>query len=158
MALNIDNQLAKTHEARACLHCVEHSDLCYYKSNPTPEDSLLEMILQKQIYVATGPDEACVGFMGMIHQGCFRKFSYLSLIAVKKEHRRKGVGKLLLDKFETLGFEKSDRVFLLVSDLNGKSQQFYHRSGYQKVGTIPDLFKEMIFEHLMVKNKNESTA
>lgn len=160
MTLKIVIKLAQAHQTHDCLSCVEHSDLwdAYFKANPTVENSLLEMIHRKQIYVAVDLNEACVGFMGIIHQGCFRRFSYLSLIAVKREHRRKGIGRKLIEKFETFGFEKADRLFILVSDFNDQAQQLYHRLGYQKVGLIPDLFKDGISEHLMVKYKKASTA
>lgn len=89
--------------------------------------------------------------MGIIHNGCFRKFSYLSIIAVEYSYRCKGVGKELLKKFEETGFKQADRVFLLVSDFNKKAQSLYSKLGYSKVGKIPDLFKKGVSEHILVK-------
>jgi ribosomal protein S18 acetylase RimI-like enzyme len=73
------------------------------------------------------------------------------VIAVKREYRSKGIGKALLRKFEKIGFEKANRVFLLVSDFNEKAQSFYTKLGYKKVGQIPDLFKKGVAEKILVK-------
>ncbi len=153
--MEIKIKFAEKGQARDCLLCVKDSALwdAYFKSSTTDENDIEEMITRKQIYVATDTNEECIGFMGVIDQGCFRKFSYLSLIAVKKRDRGKGVGKKLIDKFEALGFEKADKVFLLVSDFNKKAQPLYRKLGYQKVGEIPDLFKMGVSEHVLVKYK-----
>lgn len=151
--MEIKIQLAQKGQARDCLDCVKHSELwdVYFKSNATAEDDIAEMIIQKQIYVAMNQDNECVGFMGVTHNGCFHKFSYLSIVAVESSSRSKGVGKGLLKKFEDTGFRRADRVFLLVSDFNKKAQLLYKNLGYKKVGKIPDLFKRGVSEHVLVK-------
>lgn len=153
--MQIKIELAKKGQARDCLSCVKQSELweAYFKSNATAEDDIEEMISKEQIYIALNQDNECIGFMVIIHNGCFRRFSYLSLIAVEKDYRSKGIGKQLLKKFEETGFEQADRVFLLVSDFNKKAQLLYRKSGYKKVGKIPDLFKKGVSEHLLVKYK-----
>jgi len=151
----VEIKFAKKDQARECLLCVKQSDLweAYFRSNTTAENDIKEMIIKKQIYVATNTNDECIGFMGVIDQGCFRKFSYLSLIAVKKKDRGKGIGKKLIHKFEEIGFEKADKVFLLVSDFNKKAQSLYRQLGYKNVGKIPDLFKKGVSEHILVKYK-----
>jgi len=146
-------QLAKKDQARDCLFCIKHSDLwdTYFKSNPSAENEIRKMITKRQIYVALNQNDNCIGFMGVINNGCFRKFSYLSLIAVKKRYRSKGIGRALIHKFEEIGFKKADKVFLLVSEFNRKAQPLYRKLGYRKVGKIPDLFKTGVSEHLLVK-------
>lgn len=153
--MQIKIELAKKGQARDCLSCVKQSELweAYFRFNATAEDDLEKMISKEQIYVALNQNNECIGFMSVIHNGCFRKFSYLSLIAVRSGSRSKGIGKQLLKKFEETGFEKADRVFLLVSDFNQKAQLLYSRLGYKKVGKIPDLFKMGVSEHLLVKYK-----
>lgn len=148
-------QFARKEQARDCLLCIKHSELwdIYFKSNTSAENNIKEMITKKQIYVALNKNDKCIGFMGVINNGCFREFSYLSLIAVKKRYRRKGIGKELINKFEEIGFKKADKVFLLVSNFNKKAQLLYKKSGYKKVGKIPDLFKIGVSEHLLVKYK-----
>jgi ribosomal protein S18 acetylase RimI-like enzyme len=150
--MQIKIQLAKKGQARDCLSCVKQSELweAYFKSNATAVDDIEKMISKKQIYVALNQNK-CIGFMGIIHKGCFRNFSYLSIIAVKNSYRSKGVGKELLKKFEETGFKQANRVFLLVSDFNKKAQLLYRKLGYNNVGKIPDLFKKGVSEHVMVK-------
>jgi ribosomal protein S18 acetylase RimI-like enzyme len=137
-------QIAKKGQARDCLICVRNSDLwdAYFKANPSHESTLEEMISKKQVYVASNGNDNCIGFMGVINNGCFRKFSYLSILAVKKRYRNKGIGELLVNK-----------VFILVSDFNRKAQKFYRKLGYKKVGNIPNLFKFGVSENLLVKYK-----
>jgi ribosomal protein S18 acetylase RimI-like enzyme len=146
-------QIAKKGHARDCLLCVKNSDLwdAYFKNNPTQEAVLEEMISKKQVYIAINENDKCIGFMGVINNGCFFQFSYLATLAVKKRYRNKGVGEKLVKKFETIGFKKADRVFILVSDFNKQAQKFYRKLGYKKVGNIPDLFKNGISENLLVK-------
>ncbi|MGD9008182.1 MAG: GNAT family N-acetyltransferase [Desulfobacteraceae bacterium] len=151
--MEIRIQLAKKNHVGDCLSCVKHSVLweTYFKSNPTIENEIRKMIIGKQIYIALNKANQCIGFMGIINNGCFRKFTYLSLIAVKKEYRSNGIGKVLISKFEEIGFEKANRVFLLVSDFNKKAQSFYKKLGYKKVGKIPDMFKTGVSENILVK-------
>lgn len=146
-------QIAKNGQARDCLLCVENSDLwdAYFKNNPTHESALEKMISKKQVYVVTNKNDQCIGFMGVINNGCFHKFSYLSILAVKKRFRNKGIGEALVNKFEDIGFNKADKVFILVSDFNKTAQKFYRKLGYKKVGNIPDLFKHGVSEDLLVK-------
>ena len=59
----------------------------------------------------------------------------------------------MLTKFEDMGFNQADKVFLLVSDFNQKARQLYKKLGYKKVGKIPDLFKKGVSENVLVKNK-----
>ena len=153
--MEIKIQFARKEQVRDCLLCIKHSELwdTYFKSNTSAENNIKEMITKKQIYVALNKNDKCIGFMGVINNGCFRKFSYLSLIAVKKRYRRKGIGKELINKFEEIGFKKADRAFLLVSDFNKKAQLLYKKLDYKKVGKIPDLFKIGVSEHLLVKYK-----
>jgi ribosomal protein S18 acetylase RimI-like enzyme len=148
-------QIAKKGQAQDCLICVKNSNLwdAYYKTNPYHESTLEEMISKKQVYVATNKNNKCVGFMGIINNGCFGKFSYLSILAVKEKFRNNGIGELLVNKFEAIGFKRADRVFILVSDFNKRARKFYRKLGYKKVGNIPNLFKVGVSENLLVKYK-----
>jgi ribosomal protein S18 acetylase RimI-like enzyme len=150
--MEIKIQIAKKGQAHDCLACVKNSDLwdAYFKNNPAHESALEVIISKKQVYVATNNNN-CIGFMGVNKKGCFGKFSYLSIIAVKKRYRNKGIGRALVKKFEDIGFKEADRVFILVSDFNKQAQKFYKKLGYKKIGNIPDLFKNGISENLLVK-------
>ncbi len=149
-------QIAKKGQARDCLLCMKNSDLwnAYFKNNSTHESVLEKMISKKQVYVVVNKNDQCLGFMGVVNNGCFQKFSYLATLAVKKRYRNKGIGEALVNKFEQIGFKKADRVFILVSDFNKHAQKFYRKLGYKKVGNIPDLFKDGISENLLVKYRS----
>ena len=151
--MKIKIELAQKGQASECLSCVRQSDLweAYFKSNPQSERDIADMIESQRIYVACDEENNCVGFMGVVEKGCFGKFSYLSIIAVKNEYRSKGIGAELLRNFEEIGFESADKVFLLVSDFNLRAQKLYHKIGYQKVGSVPNLYKDGIAEHILVK-------
>jgi ribosomal protein S18 acetylase RimI-like enzyme len=153
--MEIKIQMAKKGHVKDCLACAKNSELwdAYYESNPSTMNDIKKAINKKQIYIALNKNDNSIGFMGIINNGCFSKFSYLSALAVKKRYRSKGIGKQLIQKFEEIGFRKADRVFILVSDFNKKAQTFYKRLGYKKVGKISDLFKSGISEHLLIKYK-----
>ena len=151
--MEIKIERAKRDQAHDCLLCIKHSVLwdTYFKSSTTAENDLKGMIAKKQIYVALNKNDTCIGFMGVLNNGCLRKFTYLSLIAVKKRYRSKGIGQALINQFEVLGFKKADKVFLLVSEFNKKAQLLYGKLGYKKVGKIPDLFKKGVAEIILIK-------
>ncbi len=153
--MNVKIRIAKKNQALDCLDCIKHSDLwdAYFKSDENAEEAIRNRIKSKQVYVASTKNGKCIGFMGILNQGCFGKFPYLSILAVKRKHRGRGVGKKLLGKFEEIGFEKSDIIFLLVSDFNKKAKALYKEIGYKKVGSIQDLFKKGITESLLMKQK-----
>lgn len=153
--MEIKIQLAKKEHVGDCLQSIKHSDVwdAYFKSDPDANKKIEEMITKKQMYVVLNRNGNCIAAMGVVNNGCFIKYSYLALLAVKKRYRRKGIGEKLINKFEEIGFRKADRVFVLVSDFNKKAQSFYKKLGYKKVGHIPDLFKKDISEHLLIKYK-----
>ncbi len=154
MAIKIE--IAKKYQAHDCLDCIKHSRLWeeYFKSNITAEQKIRERIVEKQVYVAMDRNGKCVGFMGIIDQGCFGKFPYLSILAVKRKHRGKGIGKKLLRKFEEIGFENEDTIFLLVSDFNKRAKSLYNKLDYKEAGYLPDLFKKGVAESILIKQKN----
>jgi len=153
--MEIKLKTAKKEHVQDCIDCAKHSNLweAYYKSNPLVENNIKKAITKKQIYVALNKNDNCIGFMGIIHNGCFGEFSYLSALAIKRRYRSKGIGKQLIHRFEDIGFQKADKVFILVSDFNKEAHKFYKGLGYKKVGNIPDLFKKGISEHLLIKYK-----
>ena len=153
--MKIKIQLAKKEYIQDCLNCIKNSELwdTYYKSNPLAEDNIRQSIAEKQIYVALNSKNKCTGFMGIINNGCFGVFSYLSIIAVLKRYRNNGIGKQLISKFEEMGFKNANRVFVLVGDYNKRAQKFYKNLGYKKVGKIPNIFKNGVSELILIKYK-----
>ena len=148
---------AKIKNAADCLECIKHSLLwdAYYKKS-SALDLIIEAIKRKEIYVALNKNDNCIGFMGIVPKGAFGEFPYLSILAVKKRYRNKNIGKLLLEKFETLAFKEGNCAFVLCSDFNKAAQRFYASHNYIKCGKIPSLFKPGISEYLLLKNKGQN--
>lgn len=151
--MKVQIKLAKKRQSIDCLNCIKNSKLwdAYFKSNEKAEGIIRDRIKKKQIYVATTRKGKCIGLMGIIDQGCFGSFSYLSILAVKQDQRGKGIGKKMLCKFEKIGFKNSNTIFLLVSDFNNKAKILYKSLGYREVGSIPNLFKKGITELILMK-------
>lgn len=154
--MKLSISLAKTENAKDCMRCIKKSELwdTYFESNVDANEQLRKQIENQNIYVARNRFGKIVGFMGVDLKGCFGKFPYLSIIAVKKKHRGKGVGQMLLETFEAIGFQYANRIFLLVSGFNTKAEKLYQELGFIKVGEIPSLFKDDINENLYVKYNN----
>lgn len=145
-------RLATNEDARKCLDSVRDSLLWdAYFDEVSSLKMTHELIDKKQIYVAVNENDQCIGFMGIMHEACFGKFPYLAILSVSAEYRNSGIGRQLLDKFESIGFEEDDRLFVLCSDFNVKGRNFYKKNGYVECGKIEKLFKEGITEHLFVK-------
>lgn len=79
------------------------------------------------------------------------KFPLLRTLAVKQEHRSKGIGKELLNYYENSSSINSNKIFLCVSDFNNKAKKLYTAVGYKEVGYIKDLYKQGINEYIMCK-------
>lgn len=157
--MNILIRKAKIEDAQGCLDCVRDSQLwdAYFEVEKSLE--LIESEIEKgQVYVAINGDGSCVGFMSVNEEGCFRKFPYLAILSVHATYRSKGVGKMLLDEYEAMSFQKENRAFVLCSDFNTRGQAFYMQNGYRECGVIIDLFKVGIAEHLFIKYKEDKSV
>jgi len=137
-----------------CKEALIHSELGkrYFANEKAADEAIREGIQKDSLYIALHNDE-CVGFMFYIPNGVFHAFSYLHLIAIKYEHRRKGIGTYLMSFLEDLVFVNNSKLFLVVADFNPKGKKFYERRGYIKVGEIPSLYRDGITENLMMKTK-----
>lgn len=140
-----------------CVKALVQSDLGrYYFNEPLKaETTLKEALYKKELYIALTDNGECVGFVWFIPNGAFHSFPYLHIIAVKEEYRNHGVGKQLLKFFEDkASTSASSKYFLTVDDFNPKARKLYEKLGYQCVGTLPDLYKQGIACHLMMKTIN----
>jgi ribosomal protein S18 acetylase RimI-like enzyme len=95
-------------------------------------------------------DRQVVGFT--ISSAGFLLGEYLRVIAVDRECRRAGVGRLLLAELERRAFERVPNVYLCVSDFNADARAFYSRLGYEEVGMLRDLLLPGKGEVLMRKS------
>ena len=77
---------------------------------------------------------------------------YIAALAVKAEHRNRGIGRKLLAFAEQRILRESPNVFLCVSNFNTDAQRFYERLGYDKIGTLKDYVIRGADEHLLRKS------
>ena len=87
--------------------------------------------------LAAGDPGQPAGFVWFLEKGAFGRSGYIMLIGVDPARQGQGVGDSLMDAAETRMFEKSNDIFLLVSDFNTGAQRFYQRRGYAQVGALP---------------------
>ena len=125
----------------------------YFPKDRLAEKFLKEGLSKSEIYVALDENGDCVGYMWIVLNGMFYRFPYLKNIAVKEEHRGKGIGKRMLDFYEDAAFKHAKKIFITTSDFNTRAQNLYKKTGFEHVGTIPNLYKRGISEYLMMKSK-----
>jgi ribosomal protein S18 acetylase RimI-like enzyme len=140
---------------KGCTEALIDSEIgaAYFPTAQEAEAFLQQGLTKGEVFVAIDEQGDCVGYIWFTLAGAFYRFPYLLNIAVKKDLRGKGIGKKLLAIFEEQGFAKASRLFLLVSDFNAKAKKLYQAIGYKEVGVIPDLIKEGVAEHIMMKSK-----
>ena len=91
--------------------------------------SELESDLSK--YVIAKENEKIVGFAGII---LLPDDVEITNIVTKKSERKKGIGKLLLDKLIKMAFELKKDISLEVNEENLAAINLYKKSGFEEVG------------------------
>ena len=76
----------------------------YFPKKDSALKTLEDGINKEEIYVALDINHNCMGFIWFLLEGAFHSFPYLHIIAVKKENRKLGIGKKLLEFFEDICF------------------------------------------------------
>jgi ribosomal-protein-alanine N-acetyltransferase len=94
-----------------------------------------------------------VGFVWFRTEGTFHHSGYVRWIAVAREARSRGIGRLLMQHAEQRILEQGPNVFLLVSDFNRRARAFYRKRGYTRVGVLPDYVVPGVTEHLLRKSR-----
>jgi len=140
-----------------CVEALVHSELAkvYYPTKESAEVLLKEGIEKQEIYVALDERFECVGYIWFALSKMFYRFPYIRQIAVRKEFRRQGIGKKLLSFVEEIAFKDWPKLFLTVSDFNKRAKKLYQEIGFEEVGFVPDLFKDGVAEHVMVKVRKD---
>lgn len=146
------------------LECIEDLKKCledsvlkrhYFVDKEKTENFLKEGIERKEIYIAVDEQKNCLGFIRIDWNFAFSGYPLLRTISVKPQCRGKGIGTSLLKYFEAMSFEKVEKVFLFVSQLNLKARKLYEKKGYFTVGAIPGLYtKNGTVEFLLMKQRN----
>lgn len=136
-----------------CLEAFQDSDVGrnYGRSPETMSAKLAEGFSKGEIHVALSEAGQYLGYVWIVPGGGFDSFPYCRLLAVKHEFRGRGIGTALLAHFEETGFQKANRLFILVSDFNSGAKRLYERLGYRQVGCVQHLFKHGIAECILVK-------
>lgn len=127
----------------------------YFSQKGSARKTLEKGFIKEEIYIALDINHKCKGFIWFILDGIFHSFPYLHIIVVKKENRKLGIGKKLLEFFEDICFIDYTKVFLVVADFNTDAKMLYEKIGYREIGSIPSLYREGITEYLMMKLKDE---
>ncbi|MBU3143793.1 N-acetyltransferase [Clostridium sp. CF012] len=130
----------------------------YFSEKGSARKALEDGFKKDEIYVALDINHNCKGFIWFILKAAFHSFPYLHIIAVKKENRKLGIGKKLLEFFENICFIDYTKLFLVVGDFNHHAKVLYEKIGYIEVGILPGLYREGINEYLMMKIRDEEKS
>ncbi|GAK52739.1 GCN5-related N-acetyltransferase [Candidatus Moduliflexus flocculans] len=125
----------------------------YFPSREKAYNGIIEFVEHGTLLIARDDRKRFIGFLCYLENGAFHAFPYLHILAISATKRGKGYGNATMDVFEKMMFRAKDKIFLVVADFNPRAQHFYLQRGYQAVGTIPDLYRAGIAEHLMMKIK-----
>ena len=74
----------------------------YFSEKGKARKALEEGFLENDIYVAIDKNNNCKGFVWVILNGIFHSSPYIHIIAVKRESRGQGLGKVLLKYIEDI--------------------------------------------------------
>ena len=95
-------------------------------------------------YINDDSSEMIAGLYGFI----LKKYSTIRIefLLVKNEHRRKGLGKMLLTQLEKYAISQNCTQ-IQVSTMEFQGPSFYEKMGYNRIGVIPKWFcnKDEIF-------------
>jgi ribosomal protein S18 acetylase RimI-like enzyme len=141
-------------QLEVCASCLNNCVLGerYFYDRKHTVEFLKDGFEKGEIYLCVN-DDTVLGFMRIDLKGTFAKFPLLRVIAVNEKYRNQGIGKAMIEYYESMGFEESDKVFLLVSEFNTDAKRLYERLGYVEVGKIPDLYQKDTAEYFMMKKK-----
>ena len=136
-----------------CLEMLLDSKLgeVYFSNHDHALKSLMDGLENEKVIIAQDADGHYVGFLWYVRYGAFHAFPYLHIIAVKREYRGRGYGKELMRHLEEEILNQKGKLFLVVADFNSDAERLYEKLGYKQVGQIPNLYKEGVTEHLMMK-------
>ena len=82
-------------------------------------------------YIVAKENEKIVGFAGII---ILPDDVEITNIVTKKSERKKGIGKLLLDKLIQMAFELKKDISLEVNEINIPAIKLYKKAGFEEVG------------------------
>ena len=95
--------------------------------------SILKSELENDLsrYIVAKIDENIVGFAGVI---ILPDDAEITNIVTRKDMRKKGIGKLLLDKLIQMAFELKKDISLEVNEENNAAINLYKKAGFEEIG------------------------
>ncbi len=113
--------------------------LCF--SQPWSEKSLAEELDNRTAhFLAAVSDDVIMGYIGAF---TVCESSYISNIAVFPQHRRKGIGRLLLRKAAEQARKKgAESISLEVRPSNTAAISLYKSEGYEEVGLRKNFYRD----------------
>ena len=95
--------------------------------------SILKSELESELskYIVAKKDRKVIGFAGVI---ILPDDVEITNIVTKKTERKKGIGKLLLDKLIQIAFELQKDISLEVNEKNESAINLYKKAGFKEVG------------------------
>lgn len=106
---------------------------------------------KSNFWVALNDNNEVIGTVGL--SDCGNNMGYLVRLMVKKEFRRKGIGKELLDTL--LDFAKSKgyrNIFLSTSDDMNEANAFYTKNGFERIESPPkEITKRSSWDNIFYK-------
>jgi len=108
---------------------------------PWSEDDFIRCLRQRNcIGMVAEMAESVVAFM--IYE-LHRSRLHLVNLAVRRSHRRLGVGTLLLDRLAAkLAPDRRDRILLEVRERNLPAQLFFRSLGYRAIAVLKDFYQD----------------
>lgn len=99
-----------------------------------------ELMSENRIYLVAKQNEEIVGFAGGMLN--FPEMEIMNIVT-KKTHRRKGIGKLLLEKLIEMAKEKSiQQIFLEVNEKNENARKLYEKLGFEEMSRRKNYYGE----------------
>ena len=114
---------------------------------PSILKSELESDLSK--YIVAKQENQIVGFAGVI---ILPDDVEITNIVTKKSERKKGIGKLLLDKLIQMAFELEKDISLEVNEKNEAAINLYKKAGFKEVGIRKKYYNGIDNAIIMTKN------
>lgn len=111
-----------------------------------------ELMGEHKIYLIAKQNQEIVGFAGAMLN--FPDLEIMNVV-VKKTQRRKGIGKLLLEKLiEMAQKHHFENIFLEVNETNQMAKGLYEKVGFEYIGLRKNYYGENQHARIMVKKIN----
>jgi len=127
----------------------------YFQSDAEKIQNILENARRDEKVLVAIVEGKVVGFIWFDLSGVFRIHPYVHLHFVRTDMRGQGIGRSLLEAFESSASNISSKTFLAVAEFNYRASALYESLGYRPVGSIPGLYREGVSENLLMKNLSE---